>query len=157
MEFLAGLDKRLRGKRILILGVGNSLRGDDGLGSALAVRLDSHVNARVIDAGDVPENFIGPIIAADPEVLMIVDAANINAPAGSMAIIETEHIANASLSTHSSSLNLFLLVLRSEIDPDVFILGIQPESTAFGASMSQPVRESLVVIEKALLKILTPE
>ena len=77
-----------------------------------------------------------------------------DAPAGSIAIIETDNIANSSRSTHSASLNLFLIALRYEIDPDVFILGIQPETIAFGAPMSQAVREALEIIEKALFKIL---
>jgi len=136
------------------LGIGNKLRADDGVGSALANRLKSRLNATVIDAEEVPENYLGPIIADNPEVLIILDAASMDAPPGSLAIIETDNIASSGLSTHSASLELFFLVLQSEIQPDTFILGIQPQTMEFGAPMSEPVRKAFVQIEQALLNIL---
>ena len=136
------------------MGIGNQLRADDGIGSILANRLKSKVDATVIDAEEVPENYLGPIIADTPEVLMILDAANMDAPPGSLAIIEMENIASSGLSTHSASFELFFLVLQSEIQPDTFVLGIQPQSTEFGAPMTEPVRKALVIIEQALQNIL---
>ena len=153
MDFWQTIEDRLRGKKVLILGVGNKLRGDDGVGSELAAQLAGKVNATVIDAEEVPENYLGPIIAENPEVLLILDAASMDAPPGSVAVIEMHNIASAGLSTHSASLNLFLLVLQSEIQPDTFILGIQPQTIEFGAPMSEPVRKAFVQIELALLNI----
>jgi hydrogenase 3 maturation protease len=154
VEFWEAVETRLRGKKCLILGIGNSMRGDDAIGPLLAGRLNGRVDAEVIDAEEVPENYIDPIIQAKPEVLVILDAASLDAPPGSVAIIELDNIASAGLSTHRASLNLFLLVLASEIHPDIFILGIQPQSTAFGAPLSQPVQVALGNIEKAFLEIL---
>lgn len=136
------------------MGIGNKLRADDGVGSVLANRLKSRLNATVIDAEEVPENYLGPIIADNPEVLMILDAASMDAPPGSLAIIEMENIASSGLSTHSASLELFFLVLQSEIQPDTFVLGIQPQSTEFGAPMTEPVWKAIVKIEQSLLNIL---
>ncbi|OGO31699.1 MAG: hypothetical protein A2Z16_10190 [Chloroflexi bacterium RBG_16_54_18] len=152
---LEKLVKRLSNKKIVILGLGHPLRGDDSAGAELAERLAGKVEATVINADGVPENYIGPIVAAKPEVLMIVDAANMDAPPGSLAIIEMDNIASSGLSTHSASLNLFLLVLQSEIQPDTFVLGIQPQAIEFGAPISDPVRKSLGAIEQALLKNLS--
>ena len=152
---LEKLVKRLSNKKIVILGLGHPLRGDDSAGAELAERLAGKVEATVINADGVPENYIGPIVAAKPEVLMIVDAANMDAPPGSLAIIEMDNIASSGLSTHSASLNLFLLVLQSEIQPDTFVLGIQPQAIEFGAPISDPVRKSLGSIEQALLKNLS--
>ncbi len=100
------------------------------------------------------ENYLGPVISDNPETLMILDAASMDAQPGSLAIIEMENIASSGLSTHSASLNLFLLVLQSEIQPDTFVLGIQPQTIEFGAPISDPVKKSLGTIERALLKIL---
>jgi hydrogenase 3 maturation protease len=144
----------LDGKRTVILGVGNPLRGDDGVGSVLAARLQTKLVSPVIDAGEVPENFIGPIIAANPEVLLIIDAANLGLPPGGMAIIDTKEIANASISTHSASLNLFLMVLQTEIQPEIFFLGIQPMTIDFGGAMSLPVKVTLNRLVNLLKKIL---
>lgn len=139
----------------MILGIGNKMRGDDGAGSELAARLAGRLNATVIDAEEVPENYLGPVIADNPETLLILDAASMDATPGSLAIIEMENIASSGLSTHSASLNLFLLVLQSEIQPDTFVLGIQPKAIEFGAPLSEPVLKSLGTIERALSKILS--
>lgn len=132
------------------------MRADDGAGSVLAARLVGRISAAVIDAEDIPENYLGLVIEHRPDVLMIVDAASMNAPAGSLAIIEKENIAEAGLSTHSASLNLFLMVLFSEIQPDTFILGIQPATLEFGAPISPPVLKTLDTVEQALLKLFPP-
>ena len=153
---LETLAKRLSNKKIVILGLGHPLRGDDSAGAELADRLAGKVEATVINAGGVPENYLGPIITARPEVLMILDAASMGAPPGSLAIIEMDNIASSGLTTHNASFNLFLLILRSEIQPDTFVLGIQPQAIEFGAPLSEPVLKSLGTIERALLQILSP-
>ncbi len=147
---LQELRERFSGKRTVILGIGNLLRGDDGLGSRLAARLQGRVNALVVDAGEVPENYLGPIVAARPEVVIIVDAAALGDSPGAMAIIEVDALDAAGLSTHNASLSLFVKALRAEIQPDVFLLGVQPCSTAFGAPMSRSVTGALDVLEELL-------
>jgi hydrogenase 3 maturation protease len=94
------------------------------------------------------------VIADNPEVLLILDAASMDAAPGSLAIIEMDNIAGSGLSTHSASLNLFLLVLQSEIQPDTFILGVQPQNITFGAPISQPVSVAMEMIEKSLIEML---
>ena len=51
----------LCGSRTVVLGVGNTLKGDDGVGPLVCERLAGKISATVIDAGTVPENHIGPI------------------------------------------------------------------------------------------------
>ena len=77
MKADASLEESLRGLlhgRVLLLGIGNRLRSDDAAGPLLADRLSGRVNAEVIDAGDVPENYIGPIRKLGPEVVLALDA-----------------------------------------------------------------------------------
>jgi Ni,Fe-hydrogenase maturation factor len=50
------LQRRLEGKRSVLLAVGNAMRGDDALGPTLADRLQGKVSATIVDAGEVPEN-----------------------------------------------------------------------------------------------------
>lgn len=85
--------------------------------------------------------------AAQPEVVVIVDAAELGAAPGEMAIVETNELAEVVLSTHNASLRLFIQVLRSEVQADVFLLGVQPASMAFGAPMSQAVVTTLRLLE----------
>jgi hydrogenase 3 maturation protease len=153
------LRDRIEGKRVVVLGVGNPMRGDDGIGACLADRLQGNVNATVVNAGDVPENYLGPVAAARPEVVVIVDAAELGAAPGEIAIVEVNELGaeyprstrrvagGAALSTHNASLSLFIKVLQSEIQTDVFLLGVQPASMAFGAPMSRAVAAALRLLE----------
>ena len=50
---LAESGLRLVDKHILLLGVGNRLRGDDAVGSLLVERLQGRVDIPMIDAGDL--------------------------------------------------------------------------------------------------------
>jgi len=59
------LSNRLKG-RVLILGVENPLRGDDGAGSYLIQQLNGRVNAALLDCGEVLENFLGKIAESQP-------------------------------------------------------------------------------------------
>lgn len=154
---LEALRDRLEGKRVVVLGVGNPMRGDDGIGPCLADRLQGNVSATVVNAGDVPENYLGPVAASRPEVVVIVDAAELGAAPGEIAIVEVNELAGrAALSTHNASLRLFIKVLQSEIQTDVFLLGVQPASMAFGAPMSQVVVAALHLLED-LFKSCYPE
>ncbi len=153
---LDGLRRRVEGKKAVLLGVGNLLRGDDAIGPALAGRLQGKVAATVIDAGDVPENYLGVVTAAQPEVVVIVDAAELGATPGDAAIIEVSDLGGSVLSTHNASLSLFLQVLRSEIQPDVVVLGVQPSSTGYGASMSPSVAATVDLLEELFRRCWPP-
>jgi Ni,Fe-hydrogenase maturation factor len=47
---------RVRGNRTVILGIGNPLQGDDGVGPSLVDFLHGWDAATLINAGEVPEN-----------------------------------------------------------------------------------------------------
>ena len=145
---LETLRARFAGKRVVVLGVGNPMRGDDGVGACLADRLQGRVKATVVNAGDVPENYLGPVAADQPEVVVIVDAAELGTAPGEIAIIEANELAKTTLSTHNVSLSLFIEVLRSEVQADVFLLGVQPASTAFGAPLSPAIVTALRLLEE---------
>jgi hydrogenase 3 maturation protease len=144
------LRERLQGKRALILGIGNTMRGDDGLGPALIERLQGKVAATLIDAGEVPENYLGPIEAAGAEVILIVDAADLRAAAGDVALIELEQLGKTGISTHNASLGLFASVVQRLTGADILVLAVQPMVNAFGAPMSEEVGRTLDRLEEML-------
>ena len=147
---LEQLRDRLSGKRVVILGVGNPLRGDDGAGPALIERLLGKVDATLIDAGDVPENYLGPVEAARPQVVLIVDAALFGANPGDIALVEIEELAGSNISTHNSSLALVARVIGSMTGAEVLLLAIQPETISFGAPLSPSVIKALDYLEGLL-------
>ncbi len=147
------LFKRVQG-RVMVLGVGNELRGDDGVGPAVAQALADELGpaqrGRVIDCGDVPENYIGPILAAGADVIVLCDAADFGGAPGEVRIIEFGGQPAAAISTHNASLGLLVKVLRASAPVDVLLVAIQPQGTQFGAPLSKPVRVSAAEVTAVL-------
>jgi hydrogenase 3 maturation protease len=150
---LEELQKRLKGKKTIILGIGNPMRGDDGVGPALIERLQGKTKAMLIDGGEVPENYLGPIEAAGPEVVLIIDAADLKASPGDAALIEIDQLAKTGLSTHNASLGLFASVVQRLTGADILVLAVQPEVNSFGAPISEAVERTLEWFEQALKSI----
>jgi hydrogenase 3 maturation protease len=145
------LKSSLEGKRILLLGVGNRLRGDDAVGSLLVERLKGKVEVPLIDAGDVPENYLGPIEESGAELVLVVDAADIGAHAGDVALFDIEQVQGMSVSTHTANLGLLFQVIPPETRPKVIVLGIQPGNLEFGEGLSEPVRATLESLVEMLV------
>jgi hydrogenase 3 maturation protease len=147
-EMIGELRRKLEGKRAVLLAIGNPMRGDDALGACLADRLQGKVGATVVDAGEVPENYVGVVAAAQPEIVVIVDAAELGAAAGDVAVVAPDDLGSATFSTHNSGLALFVRFLRSEIPADIVIIGVQPSSTAYGQAMTPEVGATIAVLQE---------
>lgn len=135
--------------KIVIVGIGNSLRGDDGAGPELIRRLKkfqlptSNSKLSLIDTGSVPENFLQKIVGERPDVILLVDTINLEKPAGSVEIIEAENLKEESFSTHNASLKLTIEYLKKETKAALFLLGIQPKNIGFGQRISPEVEKSI--------------
>lgn len=150
---LTKLKNRLQGK-VSIVGIGNRLRGDDGVGPEIIKRVENSLPSLLLfDVGEAPENYLGKIVKQKPDAIVFIDAVDFDAPPGTIKVVETDDIRNESLSTHNVSLNLVAKYLQKETSADVFLLGIQPETTEFGREISRPVRESLGKIVKMLERV----
>ena len=148
------LRSRLRGK-VLLVGIGNTLRGDDGAGPAIVDLLDGKVNAGLLDAGEVPESYFDRILAAQADTIVLVDAADFGARPGDLAVLETEDAAGCALSTHQMPLDLFFRHLKERSRAGMFALGIQPGRLGLGEPMSPAVADSVRAIAQ-LLEALLP-
>lgn len=144
------LNQKMDGKRFLIMGIGNRLRGDDAIGPLVIDGLRGKVNADLIDAGDVPENYLGVIEFARPEVILIADAVDFGGQPGEVATFNIDQLSSMSVSTHNASLHLLFKVLQLDPPPDVLLLGIQPANIVFGAPLSAPVMEALNTLVRIL-------
>ncbi|MBC8521591.1 MAG: hydrogenase 3 maturation endopeptidase HyCI [Methanomicrobia archaeon] len=145
------LKNRLKGK-VLILGVGNPLRGDDGAGPYLIEQLNGKIDAALLDCGEVPENFLGKIVQLRPDTILIIETVHLGASPGAAAIIDVDAFDRTSYSTHHASLRLFMNYLKIEIGAEVFVLGIQPKKTEFGMKISNEVKKTLSILKDILIK-----
>lgn len=137
---------RLKGK-LAIVGIGNIIRGDDGLGPKLIEILRSRgglPGVSLFDCGTAPENYIFPILSTSCDTLMLVDAADIGKEPGAVEIIDLDKISRVSFSTHNPSPRLFTDLLKTgKEDMNIFVISIQPKSTGIGAPLSEEVLDSL--------------
>ena len=81
--------KKLRGSKTVIVGIGNILKGDDGVGPLICQQLhNNQICAELIDAGTVPENYIQPIVRKAPQNLIVIDAIDFGAAPGTINIFD---------------------------------------------------------------------
>jgi len=148
---------KLGGSKTVIVGIGNTLKGDDGAGPLICEQLrHTGVGAELIDAGTVPENYIQPIIKKTPQNLLIIDAIDFGAAPGVINIFKPEQLSSLVISTHILSPHLFLDMIRQDIDVDVYFIGIQPAQTKLGQSVSAAVKEAIQWLVRSLAEIFPP-
>jgi len=144
---LEHLRLHLKGK-VIILGIGNTLRSDDGAGSILACRIEHKVDFIVWDAGANPENYLGKTVKESPDTLIIIDAVDSGVKAGEYQVLEASDLKAVNLfTTHNASLALTINYLQSQIKVDIIILTIQPKTIVFGDKLSPEVTKTIEFLE----------
>lgn len=147
------LHDRIQG-RTLIIGVGNTLRGDDALGPLLVNELKGKVKADLLDAGEVPESYLGRIIDSQPDTIVVADAVEMQECPGTLAIIEIDELEKLGWSTHRMSLALFMKYLHGQTGKDVFLVGVQPGTTELGQKMTSQMEETLRILVRYFTALL---
>ena len=144
---------RTNSHKILILGVGNRLRGDDAIGCLITDELKSIDGLMVLDCGSAPENFIDKVCSSAPDEIIIVDACNFGAEPGKFQLFaerQIEKISSQLLSTHTLPLSLTVAMIKKQIPCKIQLLGVQPESIDFGQGLSAKLAKSKSQIVKYL-------
>jgi len=144
---------QLRNSATVIIGIGNTLKGDDGAGPLVCEQLSGKVCAELIDTGTVPENYIQTIIKKAPQNLLIIDAIDFGASAGTINIFKPEQLNSLVLSTHTLSPRLFVDMVCREIKVDVYFVGIQPAQIQLGQPQSAQVSQAIQWLVGALTEI----
>ena len=133
-------------EKLMVLGVGNELKSDDGVGPFIIKKLKQenieNKNLLFIDAGTVPENFTGKIRKENPTHLIIVDACLMDSNPGDMQIVNKYEFANIGISTHSMSLSFFVRYLEKDTEIAIIFVGIEPETMEWGVKPTPEVEKS---------------
>jgi len=157
MDTLQHLKEHLKGK-VIILGIGSTMRRDDAAGSLLAARLKGKVPFEVFDSGSSPENYLGKIIREKPDNIIIIDAVDFGGKPGDYLVFESRDVKTVNLfSTHNASISLVTDYLQNNLTAGILILAIQPASVAFGEDLSQPVSKTLTVLEEWFYAVVKTE
>ena len=122
----------------LLVGVGHPLCGDDAVGSLVVARVAARFPARALDAGPVPECYLGPLAAVPGRPVVFVDAARVDGPPGTWTLAPWGDLARRAGDTHRASLRLLAEVLAGR-GVASWVLGIAPAQFDTGAPLSAPV------------------
>lgn len=123
----------------MLLGIGNPLQGDDGAGNYVA-GLFQKVGWLVLDCGTAPENFTGVVRKHSPDLLVLVDAADMGLPPGEIRVIPPEQIEDVGFGTHQLPIDQFISFIGS-CAGKVLLIGIQPGILGMGVGLSPEVQK----------------
>jgi len=145
--------------KIVVVGVGNELLKDEGVGVHVARALQElsppgGVEMEVIDGGTLPDVILS---FGDAGKLIIVDAVKTGAVPGSVYRFRSGDLTlenKALTSIHEVSLleNLWLMEKFSRSPEDVVIIGIEPEDMSWGLELSAKLQQKIPHIIKLVLE-----
>jgi hydrogenase maturation protease len=144
--------------RWLVLGVGNTLMGDDGVGvravEALADSYELPANVRVVDGGVAGLSLLDEIAAAD--YVLIVDALRHGGVPGAIHRLRRENIrprCGPYVSAHEVGIAELLAVAEfSGHLPETEIIGIEPlETETVALELSRPLQRALPRVVAAIV------
>lgn len=135
---------------VLVLGLGNALMGDDAFGvravEALLSRFRPLEGVQMLDGGTLGLDLLPRLEGVDH--LLIIDALEMGAPAGTVARLEGEEVPRAfahKLSVHQMGVQDLLAVaeLQGHLPGELVVWGVQPQSVEMGLELSPPVYGAL--------------
>ena|ERR1039458_2060237 len=148
----------------LVLGLGNTLLGDDGLGPALIEQLLEEKERwedriEFLDGGTQGLALLGHL--SGREAIIIVDALATGAPPGTTTILNVSEVfqmgANRADTSHEGNAGELLAVAKvlDELPDRVFVVGVEPQNVATGYGLSEPVRRALPIAANRVTALLT--
>ena len=97
----------------------------------------------IIQAGHAPENVTGELRSFAPELILLIDAADMRDAPGTICWVPIQSIEGMSASTHSLPLSMLARYLTLELNCMVALIGIQPKSNDFGETVSVEVTQAV--------------
>ena len=143
-------------EKLIILGIGNELKCDDGVGPFIINELKDLENSNliIIDGKTVPENFTGKIRKEQPSHVILVDACLMGCKPGEFKIVDNDDFVNIGISTHSMSLSYFVKYLGRDNDFKIIFVGIEPESMDYSDKPTPAVQKGAYKFINILKEIL---
>jgi hydrogenase 3 maturation protease len=139
--------------RVCILGIGNRLWRDDGVGSHIAEALAEYPGLDAVDAGFIPENHLEEVVRKHPDTILMVDATDFGGEPGQTQLIYPDKVAYTGVSTHAGSLRMLAEYLYERIRAPIALLAIQPGDTGAGENLSPAVAESFRDLMESLPEV----
>jgi hydrogenase maturation protease len=148
-------------RRQVVLGIGNILNSDEGLGVHAVRMLEQALRGRTdvefIDGGTLGLNLLD--LVEECTHLLVLDAANAGISPGSLIALKRDEIplfTGIKMSQHQATFQevLGLASIRDRLPVHLHFIGIQPEVLDIGMELSQTVKTMLPTMISAAAGIL---
>ncbi|MDP3012661.1 MAG: HyaD/HybD family hydrogenase maturation endopeptidase [Candidatus Subteraquimicrobiales bacterium] len=145
-------------KQIVVLGVGNILLKDEGIGVHVVKEMENlnfPENVRLLDGGTLGIDLLNLIEGADK--LVIIDCVKAEAEPGAIFRFRPEDIETKTkapkASLHQVDLYEALKIAKlMEEYPETIIIGVQPKVIGWGMDLSEELKKKIPEIIKHVLK-----
>jgi hydrogenase maturation protease len=152
---------------LLVLGLGNPLRGDDGIGPRVVEQLKQRglpMGVEALDAGVAGFDLLYLLAESragggdGPQRVIIVDAADVGLEAGQFARFTPEQVkltgAAEGAGSHEAGLAETLALARAleRPLPEIVVFGVQPGSLEWGAGLTAEVEAAVPLLVRAVLR-----
>ena len=155
---LSGLAELLAEPTCLV-GVGNPLRRDDGVGPWVAAAVRKAApgpGLSVFDVQDVPENFVHPIARSACRNVVFIDAVAAAGAPGTLVFGPLAEFAEAeSFTTHKLALSFSGKFLEAA-GKKVYLLGIVPADLEFGEGLTAEVERAAASLRDLIIRAAPP-
>lgn len=140
----------MRDTKLLVVGVGSRMRGDDMVGpyttDLLKERLDSGdelivSKLDIIDADVMPENFSKPMRESDADLILFIDAVDMNLEPGTIRKVPRDLIDATIPCSHNLPMSYVMGYINEKIER-VELIGIQIVTTGLFEEMTEITREA---------------
>ncbi len=108
----------------------------------------------MVEAAHAPENCTGAIRRFAPDLVILVDAAEMGDPPGTVRWLDWREAAGLNTSTHSLPASMVARYLVGELSCEVALIGIQVQDTSLGAGISPAVRRAIRSVSRGLATLL---
>lgn len=136
---------------MLLVGMGNRIKSDDGVGIYITEKLKEKGLENVVIAENGIENYIGKINRLKPGAIIMIDAMDMGGmQPGSYKLVPVNEVINTTSNTHNLSIRTISSFLQTG---DQWVLGIQPENVSFGLELSESVKSAAGKIIRTLIQL----
>lgn len=115
--------------RILLCGMGNRNRGDDGFGSYVVENIHESDTFKKINCSLYPENYLNKIVSFNPDLIIFLDTIKQNGL--EVVLLRNEEITESSpisVSTHNLPFSSIYQYLKENSNAHIWFLGMKPHS-----------------------------
>lgn len=115
--------------RILLCGMGNTERGDDGFGPYIIQHLCTTNTVKTVDCGMHPENYLNKMISECPDVIVFLDT--VSKQGCETVFLKDEEIleqSTLSVSTHNIPMSALYGYLKENCPARICFIGVRPLS-----------------------------